>query len=480
MNIVLSTAPDENSRSWNEASFAPLGLLYVAAGVSNLADANVKILDVYAEGLNSKQSVERILSCSPDILGITVTSENLKESTEVLTGVKAARPSVVTIFGGIHPTLFDELLLREIPYLDFILRGEADFSFPEFCGRLLQGQDIAGLPGLSYRFENKIVRGDHQLIDDLDAIPIPDRSLLQRSLYGNQWYGVRLPGIGNRVTTAFSSRGCPFHCSFCAMTHFCKGRFRARSALNVFEELQRIAKEGFEFVVFWDDNFTANSARVHELCEMLIQSNLGLHFGFAGSLHLLPEPTLRLMQRAGFDLAFLGVESGSDAVLAAYDKPVRRENLAEAVSGAKQAHMFIVASFIAGASQETEQDFEATLDFVRQTRPHYSEITPLMVHPGSHLWDKINGPQMPPTLESSASRPIWRFPGQLDKEIIERRLKEFRKVFLETYTNGFRSKAKRLAEFIALLIHNRSIRHVLKAFIKDFNLIRQFVRMRHH
>ena len=364
MNIVLSTAPDENSRSWNEASFAPLGLLYVAAGVSNLPDANVKILDVYAEGLNSKQSVERILSCSPDLLGITVTSENLKESTEVLAGVKAARPDVVTIFGGIHPTLFDELLLREIPDLDFILRGEADFSFPELCRRLLQGQDIAGVPGLSYRFHNKIVRGDPQLIDDLDVIPIPDRSLLERSLYGNQWYGVKLPGVGNRVTTAFSSRGCPFHCTFCAMTNFCKGRFRARSALNVFEELQRIVEEGFEFVVFWDDNFTANSARVHELCEMLIQSNLGLHFGFAGSLHLLPKSTLSLMQRAGFDLVFVGVESGSDAVLAAYDKPVRRGNLAEAVSRAKQSHMFIIASFIAGASEETEQDFEGTLDFV--------------------------------------------------------------------------------------------------------------------
>ena len=103
-----------------------------------------------------------------------------------------------------------------------------------------------------------------------------------------------------------------------------------------------------------------------------------------------------------------------------------------------------------------------------------------MVHPGSYLWDKLSGTQMPPTLESSVSRPIWRFPGQLDKEIVERRLKEFRKVFLETYTNGVRSKAKRLAEFMDLLIYNRTIRLVLKAFIKDVNLIRQFVRMRHH
>ncbi len=48
------------------------------------------------------------------------------------------------------------------------------------------------------------------------------------------------------------------------------------------------------------------------LCEMLIESRLGLRFGFASTLHLLPEAAMRLMQRAGFDLAFIGVESGSD------------------------------------------------------------------------------------------------------------------------------------------------------------------------
>ncbi|MDD5643494.1 MAG: hypothetical protein PHX53_17725, partial [Syntrophales bacterium] len=96
MNIVLATAPDEDS-PWNEGSFPPLGLLYVAGSVKNLPGVAVKVIDTYGEGLTLYQSVERILSCSPDILGVTVTSKNFREARRLTAGVKAARPDTLTI-----------------------------------------------------------------------------------------------------------------------------------------------------------------------------------------------------------------------------------------------------------------------------------------------------------------------------------------------------------------------------------------------
>ncbi len=249
MKVVLATAPDNDS-PWNQNSFPPLGLLYACAGLADAPEFRVEIADTYAEGLSVDQAVSRVLSCSPDILGLTVTSGNVSEARELLTGVKTANPGIVTVAGGIHATLFDDLMLREVPQLDYVLRGEADFSFPALCERLLDGKDVSRLPGMSYRSNGQIVRGEPQIIDDLDSIRAIDRNLLKKSLYGTQWYGWKLPEAGGRVTTASTSRGCPFHCTFCSMVKLCGGRFRHRSAGKVFEELVIIAEQGHEFVIF--------------------------------------------------------------------------------------------------------------------------------------------------------------------------------------------------------------------------------------
>lgn len=465
MKVVLATAPDAES-PWNQGSFPPLGLLYLASGLKDIPEASVEIADTYAEGLTVDQSVERILSFCPDILGVTFTSNNVMETCQLVMAVKRARPSVKTVCGGIHATMFDDLLLKEVSELDYVLRGEGDRSFPELCERLLEGKDVESLPGLSFRQHNEIVRGEPQLIEDLDDIPFPDRSLLSSELYATQWYGYKFPKLPGWITTIFSSRGCPFGCTFCSMVKFFGRKFRARSAQNIFQELKLIRQQGFKLVIFFDDNFTVDSGRVQELCEMLIQAKLGLRFGFAGSLHLLPETTLMLMQKAGFDLAFIGVESGSDKVLSFYKKPAKRKALAAAVLRAKKAHMFVIASFIAGAPVEDETDFQQTLDFIMEVKPTFCDVNPLMVHPGSCLWDEIRGNGRPSTLEGSVSRTIWRFTQQVDKKVVEKRILELKRVFLETYLlRG--GGSRRIPEMISLLTHNKSTRMMLWQIIQN-------------
>ncbi|MEJ2715746.1 MAG: cobalamin-dependent protein, partial [Deltaproteobacteria bacterium] len=132
MRIVLSTPPAEGD-TWGIGSFPTLGLLYLAGNVRSLPDVRVTVVDPYAEGLDVDQSVEKILSLSPDMLGVTVTSQNIKRAWKLLTRIKAARPDILTICGGYHASLFDRLLLNEIDDLDLILRGEAEESFHELC-----------------------------------------------------------------------------------------------------------------------------------------------------------------------------------------------------------------------------------------------------------------------------------------------------------------------------------------------------------
>lgn len=477
MNVVLATAPDEGS-AWNRASFPPTGLFYLAAGVKKLAGARVELADVYAEGLGREQAAARILAASPDVLGITTTGGNVEETRDLLAAAKAAKPGLPTVVGGVYATMFDDVLLQSIPELDFVVRGEGDHSFPELCRRLMAGEAVAGVPGLSYRFNGGIVRGEPQLVADLDSLPFPDRSLAAPGLYGARWYGYELPSMAGRITAASSSRGCPFGCTFCSMVGVSDRSFRARSAANVYQELQQVREQGFELVIFWDDNFCADLARVRALCKLLIEKPLGLRFGFAATLHLLPADTLRLMQRAGFDLAFLGVESGSDRVLAAYRKPARRAALAAGIQAAKKAHMFTIASFIAGAPAETEEDFQDTLRFVREVRPHFCEVSPLMMHPGSPLWNEWHDPEPVTTLERTRSRPIWRFTDRVKKEVVEAWMKQFKQTFARTYVGMLGAVVGRACEFIGLMAHNKTIRRSVRMFLGDMRLVSQFLRVK--
>lgn len=468
MNIVLATATDE-AKAWNVGSFPPLGLLYIAGSVKPLPGVRVKVVDTYGEGLDMDRAVARILAAEPDMLGVTVTSQTFMAAWRLAARIKAARPGVTTIFGGIHPSLFDTLLLKEMPELDLVFRGEAEEGFPELCRRLLGGEEIAGTPGISYRANGKVVRGELQRIQDLDTLPFPDRSLVDSKKYGSQWYGFKLPEIPP-LTTMSSSRGCPYHCIFCSCTRMFGNRLRTRSAENVFGELQQLAGEGFKVALFWDDNFTADVKRVDRLCHLILDHHLQMNFACAGTLHTLPDETLKLMHQAGFDLFFLGAESGSDAQLRRYRKPTTSQKLARDIQRAKKAHLFVIASFITGHPEETAADHEATKELVRKVRPHLAEVNPLMVHPGGFLWEQINGPGMPETLEKSWARLISRFPGQLPKETIKWRERDFRQTFQKTWLEW-----RRLLDILDLVVYNKSLRFLLKSALKNPKILLQLI-----
>lgn len=473
MNVVLATAPHSDS-PWNRESFPPLGLLYVAGGLHPHAGISVHVVDAYGESLDLERAAERLLALSPDIIGLTVTSRNVEDAQQLIAACKAARPQTVIVAGGIHPTLFDRLLLKEIPELDFCIRGEGEESFAALCGSLIEGKDVAGLPGLSYRSRGDVVRGQPQRVEDLDSLPFPDRSLLTHQDYGRRWYGYELPDLP-KMTTAFSSRGCPFQCTFCADTRICGGKLKVRSAKNVSEELQELSHQGYKFVIFFDDNLVFDVPRLNRLCRLIIESRMDMRFACAGTVHNLPQSTLDLMHEAGFDALFVGVESGSDSQLRRYRKPASRKAMAAGILRAKRAHIAVLASFINGAPGETERDFQNTLDLVREVKPTVANIGPLMVHPGSYLWEELNGKEEPTALAQTFSRPIWRYPGQVDSITVQERAKAFQKAFVRTSWAWCR-----VYELLDLLLHNPSWRSAFRAVLRKQSLLLPFIPGRDH
>lgn len=472
MKITLIQSP--HGSGWNRESFPPLGLLSLGASVKRLDNVQVEVIDAYSQGLDPQQTCAKILDKAPalpDVVGVSMTSRNINDACALLHEIRRSMPQATTICGGIHPTLFDNFLLDELDDLDFVLRGEAENSLLELCQRLENGQDVTGIAGLSHRANGTIVRGEPQWIQNLDALPFPDRTLLDYGDYGTQWYGFSLPAF-HPMTTAFSSRGCPFKCTFCAGAALYGGRLRTRSAENVFQELQEIYDQGYTTVIYFDDNFVADIPRLRKICELIIASGMKLHLSCAGTLHLLPQDTVELMHRAGFDVIYLGVESGSDAILKEYRKPARVATMKESVRKAKKAHIVNIASFITGQAKETEEDFQASLDFLKQAKPFIADVNPLMVHPGSPLFNDLNAAAPPQNLGQTHSKLVSRYPEQHTSETIKERENRFRKAFQETWKDW----RTRVPEMVTLFFTNRTVRRFIMSFLASPKLLRQLIR----
>jgi radical SAM superfamily enzyme YgiQ (UPF0313 family) len=132
MKIVLATPPAEGS-SCGLGMPPPLGLIYVATAAQKKLGVKIKIVDAFSEGLYAEEATARVLAHQPDIFGLSVMSTNINRGLKLLKGVKQAQPTVTTVLGGQHATLFDRLLLQEISEADLVLRGEAEESFPRIC-----------------------------------------------------------------------------------------------------------------------------------------------------------------------------------------------------------------------------------------------------------------------------------------------------------------------------------------------------------
>ena len=181
----------------------PLGLMSIAATVP---EHNVEILDLKYR----KQSIWRLSKkiASADVIGVT----NLTPSTSTTREIckMAKEHDVTTIVGGYQPTLVPETV--EKPEIDYIVRGEGEITFPALIKAIDQGTSVKEILGISYCENGNVHHNEARpLIEDLDIIPFPNRTLVKNNYYTY---------FGSSVDVMESARGCTHNC------HFCCGRDR--------------------------------------------------------------------------------------------------------------------------------------------------------------------------------------------------------------------------------------------------------------
>lgn len=322
-----------------------------------------------------------------DIIGIT-TFTGTRESVYLCASIaKEENREATVVLGGPHATFLAEVTLRELAFVDVVVRGEGEITFLELVQRISTSRSYEDIRGISFRDENGVPCSNpsSEVIDNLDLLPLPARHLVPMSKYfkASLWHEHHLK---RPATTIITSRGCPGNCIFCSSPTMWGKQVRRRTPGSVIKEMEYLNKQyGVNDVFFFDDTFTINKKWVMKFCEELIQSKVGISWRCLGRVDTVNRDLLTMMKKAGCYHINYGIESGSQKTQKTIQKHITIEQAAEAISLTKEAGLFVGADFIIGFPDETEEDMEQTFLLIKRLPLNNFALNVPWIFPGTAL-----------------------------------------------------------------------------------------------
>ncbi len=328
---------------------------------------------------NDELVIEDILAEDPDLVGFPIDINGYQWSLKIAAGVKARRPDLPIIFGGIHVTMCPEVVI-ERPEIDYIAVNEAEHSLVELCD-ILDGRkegDPKKIPGIWARDKDGTqhrndLRPEHQCLDDFPAY---DKSL----------YYDKLPGLASEYMTTIS-RGCPYNCSFCFYNavHEIVGnrKVRLRSPQHVIAEL-KAAKERWpqmESVLFHDDIFPVRVAWLEEFAA-LYKKEIGLPYSCITYPLLVTEYMADLLAESGCRSVIMGVQSTNEKIRRdVMERNEKNVDIKNAIKRLRSHDIFVTCDHILGTPGETKEDQDRSLLFYAESGPNIVKPLPLTYLP---------------------------------------------------------------------------------------------------
>jgi len=381
MRITLVNPPYPPSVH-SHPPFIPLGIAYLAAVVEKKGH-EVTVIDCQAEKLTYETFRDRISRISADVIGVTATTLLYKSAMRLITIAKQVQPQALTILGGSHGTFWDENALKEYPSLDLVVRREGEQTLIELIETLQAKGSLSKVLGVTLRDSaGNIVRTpDRPFIKDLDELPFPAHHLLPLS---------SLKRMGKILFPLISSRGCVYWCDFCSTVRMFGRAYRMRSPKNVVDEMQLVhEKYGVDQVTFYDDAFTVDRERVIKICEELRARKLKLMWDCGTRVDMVDRELLKVMRDAGCFAVWLGVESGSEAILDAMNKRIKLNQTRLAYKTAHDVGLMTIANVVLGFPGETEQTAWETIRFVKELNPDDVGFYVATPYPGTPMYDQV-------------------------------------------------------------------------------------------
>ena len=357
---------------FSESPTVPLGLMYLATPLIK-AGYHVNFIDLTVDRLEKDQYFN--LLKNPDFILISCYTQSLKNTVKIIHDIRNVNHRAYIICGGHYCTDTG----KHVEGSDMTVFGEADLYIVKILDLVGSKRSLSNIPGLSYKKNGRLVRNPgFQLVEDLDLVDPPSFDLVRNKQYG-YLYGIRVDAMMPIIT----SRGCPFHCSFCT---FQGVSYRERKVKPVIEEIKMRVQEGARLIIFYDDNFLLRRTRVIELLDRIIEQKYDLKLVIAGRVDLADLEIYRKLKEAGVIIVLFGIESANQDVLNFYKKRTTVGKIKTAVINANKAGILTYGNLIIGSPIEGLKHFEINRKILKKLPLDFLNVHILDYIYPSPLW----------------------------------------------------------------------------------------------
>ncbi|HOP27364.1 MAG TPA: radical SAM protein [Candidatus Sabulitectum sp.] len=339
-----------------------LGIAMLSA-VARRAGADTALCDMSFQASPFEHLAAMLKEFQPDAVSITVVTPQIQAVLQAVPVVREHAPGAYLMIGGPHATVLPEETLSTTG-ADLVYSGEGERAME----LIVSGQDPEGIPGACLMMDGKphLVPG-RLLVEDLDSLPLPDRSIFDMNRYFDTWYSMDRVDPSLKGTTIMGTRGCPYRCTFCqpTLSEIFGKKMRKRSPGSIIAELKHLKETySIDAFMFEDSTFIVDHAWVKEICAGMIRCDLGLRWCCNVRADLLTEDLLDAMVEAGLSKVNMGVESASQRVLDdIYHKDITVDGVRRALRMCRSRGLFVQGYFMLGAPGETIDEMKKTISF---------------------------------------------------------------------------------------------------------------------
>jgi B12-binding domain/radical SAM domain protein of rhizo-twelve system len=349
------------------------------------AGHEVTLIDGHLDNLSYSQVFEHVKDFAPDVIVVTTAPTylfwrcappELRVPQELCVLLRALPAKLVIV--GPHGSTTPGAALKKLD-ADVVVLGECEEILSQLADNLSDVSSIAIREG-----DNVVVRGPNRAADmkHLPALSWPDATIAKHTHHHHR-FDAEPKGPGAEME---ASRGCPYHCTFCAKDNF-RNSYRKRPLGTILQELDRFVTQGVEYIYFIDEIFLPDSPLLAALAERKLK------IGVQTRIDLWSEDAIRSLARAGCVSIEAGVESITEAGRAYLDKKCKlsTDELTRRLVYAKSLVPFVQANLLA----MTEDDADAIESWRQNLERHgvwANKPVPLFPYPGSPEYTRMWGP----------------------------------------------------------------------------------------
>lgn len=363
----------------------PHGLLSIASYLSQQGH-DVFVYDCLSAGapFDLNAQVKAILDYQPQIVGFSATTSSFPDAADMAQKIKEHSEHIKTVCGGVHVSALQDRLLRAYPAFDFLCTGEGERTMAE----LAENIDPAEIKGLIWCQGSAVITNQPRpQIADLDSLPFPAYEKLKG--FPHDYHLPLFSYVHTPGATMITSRGCMYQCSYCDRSVFRKG-FRYNSASYIYEHMKYLrTRFSVRHINIYDDLFTADRARIIELCEKLARHPLGINFNCAVRVGYTDDELLKMLKEAGCLMVSIGIESADPQMLARHKSGVLLDEVCDTVKRIQTAGLRAKGLFMMGLPGETEESIRRTSDFIISLELDDMNMSKFTPFPGAPLWSTI-------------------------------------------------------------------------------------------